>query len=102
MIRRPPRSTLFPYTTLFRSTAANATAASPSVNEGGTVGLTISPTFESDADTTNTRSDKHTSKLQSHSDLANHLLLEKKQKQAQIRNLTLRAGEHQRSLVDLY
>src|SRR5205807_729173 len=35
-------------------TAANATAAASSVNEGGTVGLNISPTYESDADATNT------------------------------------------------
>src|SRR5260370_30817722 len=51
MIRRPPRSTLFPYTTLFRS---DAVAVSSSVNEDGTVALTITPTFESDPDATNT------------------------------------------------
>src|SRR5436190_18170400 len=66
MIRRPPRSTLFPYTTLFRSRwrAAFATATS--------CGSTTS------AAPASPRSEEHTSELQSHSDLVCRLLLEKK------------------------
>src|SRR5438132_7897991 len=86
MIRRPPRSTLFPYTTLFRSSKTRGacgghnsrtrplatpapptpppTAASAAPCEGGSGG----------------RSEEHTSELQSHSDLVCRLLLEKKKK----------------------
>src|SRR5437667_8803304 len=68
MIRRPPRSTLFPYTTLFRSSApdASSTTAVP----GGTVRTRSSPALP--------RSEEHTSELQSHHDLVCRLLLEKK------------------------
>src|SRR5436190_10993437 len=69
MIRRPPRSTLFPYTTLFRS---GQTAA----NELGSRGQRASAEIE-DTDPA-TRSEEHTSELQSHSELVCRLLLEKK------------------------
>src|SRR5260221_5130783 len=64
MIRRPPRSTLFPYTTLFRSLARaqQQHVAGRQRHEFGHVG----------------RSEEHTSELQSHSDLVCRLLLEKK------------------------
>src|SRR5947207_3577065 len=70
MIRRPPRSTLFPYTTLFRS-------------RGGTRASEQRPDHQ--ARTTRVfwsglRSEEHTSELQSHSDLVCRLLLEKKKK----------------------
>src|SRR2546428_9875010 len=67
MIRRPPRSTLFPYTTLFRSEAAvyHATRVPPP-----------SPPWSWQALTS--RSEEHTSELQSRSDLVCRLLLEKK------------------------
>src|SRR5438034_10413806 len=70
MIRRPPRSTLFPYTTLFRSARrvvadAPRTMRSPRVVSGSA---------------TRSRSEEHTSELQSHSDLVCRLLLEKKKK----------------------
>src|SRR5579875_1530065 len=65
MIRRPPRSTLFPYTTLFRSGAVPATAPGPSSRRRR---LPPGPP----------RSEEHTSELQSHSDLVCRLLLEKK------------------------
>src|SRR2546430_8345399 len=75
MIRRPPRSTLFPYTTLFRSPAA-ATAA-PRVSGG--VGEQARPcagvAIEQGAPP---RSEEHTSELQSQSNLVCRLLLEKK------------------------
>src|SRR5438034_8311149 len=72
MIRRPPRSTLFPYTTLFRSPYASRALA-----DGNTIvyaGSSRGPTCYT------TRSEEHTSELQSHSDLVCRLLLEKKKK----------------------
>src|SRR5688572_30864806 len=67
MIRRPPRSTLFPYTTLFRSRLCAARrAAAPDRRR-------ILPWFSS-------RSEEHTSELQSQSNLVCRLLLEKKKK----------------------
>src|ERR1022692_1063915 len=67
MIRRPPRSTLFPYTTLFRSKAMTGCAANPS-----SCGF---------PDASNTgRSEEHTSELQSPCNLVCRLLLEKKKK----------------------
>src|SRR5438034_4529422 len=76
MIRRPPRSTLFPYTTLFRSpfdaSAAPATiAAAPCTSSSG-------PGIAPPARVPSGRSEEHTSELQSHSDLVCRLLLEKK------------------------
>src|SRR2546430_6041353 len=70
MIRRPPRSTLFPYTTLFRS-AMTGGAPSPS-----TVKLPLFSPFYSRVP----RSEEHTSELQSQSNLVCRLLLEKKKK----------------------
>src|SRR5882762_10399815 len=64
MIRRPPRSTLFPYTTLFRS-SSNRTAA----DCGPSPPADPAPRF---------RSEEHTSELQSHLNLVCRLLLEKK------------------------
>src|SRR6202051_5297896 len=65
MIRRPPRSTLFPYTTLFRSGLCGAGLFRP--DRAGRVGLS-----------TSARSEEHTSELQSHEHLVCRLLLEKK------------------------
>src|SRR5438132_7866613 len=69
MIRRPPRSTLFPYTTLFRS-VAEGLARDPSANGRAAATGRSRPV----------RSEEHTSELQSHSDLVCRLLLEKKKK----------------------
>src|SRR5260221_6941712 len=69
MIRRPPRSTLFPYTTLFRS----ALCVSNHACNGS--GISSSETRTSPG---GVRSEEHTSELQSHSDLVCRLLLEKK------------------------
>src|SRR2546430_5417498 len=93
MIRRPPRSTLFPYTTLFRSlsvaneartqirrplgTQARVTIAVVDTN-GVILGMVASrdaPVFGADV---SVRSEEHTSELQSQSNLVCRLLLEKK------------------------
>src|SRR2546428_3128257 len=86
MIRRPPRSTLFPYTTLFRSglgvAMAVPSASGPASRAGATfrdvrtnpkiwAGWIVAPAREA-------RSEEHTSELQSRSDLVCRLLLEKK------------------------
>src|SRR5438132_10091567 len=68
MIGRPPRSTLFPYTTLFRSSCPASTARIP---PGRLRGCSIE-------DGQVERSEEHTSELQSHSELVCRLLLEKK------------------------
>src|SRR5260221_8755706 len=77
MIRRPPRSTLFPYTTLFRSVFEKR---QPHIRGGVHEPLAreeIERKFDSNA---RYRSEEHTSELQSHSDLVCRLLLEKKKK----------------------
>src|SRR2546429_3759025 len=84
MIRRPPRSTLFPYTTLFRSnilTGGGATGAAlvrhPDVQRIGFVGSV--PTGRAIArEAASGRSEEHTSELQSRLHLVCRLLLEKK------------------------
>src|SRR2546427_3448718 len=75
MIRRPPRSTLFPYTTLFRSLECGRTPASSLVTTclQGDVNTCL---FH--YETTCLRSEEHTSELQSQSNLVCRLLLEKK------------------------
>src|SRR5438034_11704041 len=78
MIRRPPRSTLFPYTTLFRSKLAKGKPVEPPesvVLLSENHGLAVSSVLKVIA-----RSEEHTSELQSHSDLVCRLLLEKKKK----------------------
>src|SRR5688572_32343203 len=96
MIRRPPRSTLFPYTTLFRSIARqprhrsgrhpHCAGGAPPGNgtglEGGAPPGRRS-TFQS-------RSEEHTSELQSQSNLVCRLLLEKKKKKNNITKSTTR------------
>src|SRR2546430_5449177 len=71
MIRRPPRSTLFPYTTLFRS-------APESMIVPVLPPLSLSVIAPPDVVTAITRSEEHTSELQSQSNLVCRLLLEKK------------------------
>src|SRR5690349_23993454 len=79
MIRRPPRSTLFPYTTLFRSRlrALGEAKVSPFARLGYTGS---SQTFDDPRDPGEDRSEEHTSELQSRRDLVCRLLLEKKKK----------------------
>src|SRR5688572_31874056 len=93
MIRRPPRSTLFPYTTLFRSRAA-ATQWHAPIGGGGSIGTHSKCTGRPRAPSacfrspTAPRSEEHTSELQSQSNLVCRLLLEKKKKQIKINNKT--------------
>src|SRR2546430_9991478 len=70
MIRRPPRSTLFPYTTLFRSLGERNARPGRNPLAGG----------EGVGDRQRVRSEEHTSELQSQSNLVCRLLLEKKKK----------------------
>src|SRR5690349_23893314 len=88
MLRRPPRSTLFPYTTLFRSLRINLGENSPSGSAPtgtGTLGSRVSRRT-TPVSTRYTvapqapRSEEHTSELQSRRDLVCRLLLEKKKK----------------------
>src|SRR5260370_31988683 len=92
MIRRPPRSTLFPYTTLFRSnwkaTEPHWTAASSPFDSkfslilvyarSGLVAFSVYRTLRIAGVHENERSEEHTSELQSHLNLVCRLLLEKK------------------------
>src|SRR2546430_11296240 len=95
MIRRPPRSTLFPYTTLFRSAAAQREEIERLARE---IPILLSPNMsvavnvafrvlgemarllgeDYDVEITEVRSEEHTSELQSQSNLVCRLLLEKK------------------------
>src|SRR2546430_5459619 len=86
MIRRPPRSTLFPYTTLFRSLATRTQLLPPDQirDEFARLQVIVDKTAgpqERDAMALLTeRSEEHTSELQSQSNLVCRLLLEKKKK----------------------
>src|SRR2546427_5932340 len=82
MIRRPPRSTLFPYTTLFRSLMPDAprvggiTPFLQIAAQAELAHLSLAPHFAMELH----RSEEHTSELQSQSNLVCRLLLEKKKK----------------------
>src|SRR2546430_13649775 len=88
MIRRPPRSTLFPYTTLFRSVNAAKAMAGVTVDALGDPSLIARAKADHQARTEVTpytcplpadvRSEEHTSELQSQSNIVCRLLLEKK------------------------
>src|SRR2546429_7228130 len=82
MIRRPPRSTLFPYTTLFRSWTAeyfDALTGEHRVAGGRVLGVPV-PNQEPELPGPLPRSEEHTSELQSRLHLVCRLLLEKKKK----------------------
>src|SRR2546422_2136716 len=86
MIRRPPRSTLFPYTTLFRSHLVLAHAGG---DDGGAARVTIElldhvAGLDQGTRAVVVRSEEHTSELQSRLHLVCRLLLEKKKKNKQI------------------
>src|SRR2546427_4320841 len=99
MIRRPPRSTLFPYTTLFRSAAVGGECGAVGLLADAAVavrhGLGAGPQFIGDgaaqAAAGQGRSEEHTSELQSQSNLVCRLLLEKKKKKNKRRETRYRA-----------
>src|SRR5258706_8764370 len=95
MIRRPPRSTLFPYTTLFRSSLSSRLRRS-------TIALTSSERSFVDI---RRRSEEHTSELQSLTNLVCRLLLEKKKKrETRVKNTTKPRpeGPHKRGAFRCY
>src|SRR5260221_10758543 len=87
MIRRPPRSTLFPYTTLFRSLHDGVCERKVEVHRN------LVPTANDCRGAVVTRSEEHTSELQSHSDLVCRLLLEKKKKKRKDETIQLFDGD---------
>src|SRR3712207_8730587 len=93
MIRRPPRSTLFPYTTLFRSSPPSSepgcwsetatgvwSLAATSTSDSTATTSSLPPTEDPRSSRTCARSEEHTSELQSRQYLVCRLLLEKKKK----------------------
>src|SRR5438477_5782081 len=76
MIRRPPTSSLFPYTTLFRSLAAPTLVIKPEIGAASFATRRFAA-----GDPAALRSEEHTSELQSHVNLVCRLLLEKKNHQ---------------------
>src|SRR5690242_21878951 len=81
MIRRPPRSTLFPYTTLFRSCQLRNVVGQVVGEEAPDVRERGAPLLHRGHEHPALRSEEHTSELQSHVNLVCRLLLEKKKKQ---------------------
>src|SRR5260221_3982519 len=94
MIRRPPRSTLFPYTTLFRSGTASHEGVCSRTENKQSSNLLTSCNLEDCL-----RSEEHTSELQSHSDLVCRLLLEKKKNATQSLRL-IRSSLHTLHMTD--
>src|SRR5260370_31369145 len=100
MNRRPPRSTLFPYTTLFRSlTCVSSTPIHPLTPTyggrkylSGSFLISMAWTPGSAGSHTAMRSEEHTSELQSHLNLVCRLLLEKKNKYSACLDTALHAG----------
>src|SRR3712207_7851498 len=90
MIRRPPRSTLFPYTTLFRSGCTSACGSSRSGAGAARTGWCSTPPgtgTSATRSTSSSRSEEHTSELQSRQYLVCRLLLEKKKNYKSIHHL---------------
>src|SRR3712207_7256904 len=80
MIRRPPRSTLFPYTTLFRSASSPLDDFDAIERWEGVAPVARGATIYPDDPVAGTRSEEHTSELQSRQYLVCRLLLEKKKR----------------------
>src|SRR2546430_4093583 len=93
MIRRPPRSTLFPYTTLFRSRGKRSRDGGEGDLYSTEAIIIMSPADESPP-ARRRRSEEHTSELQSQSNLVCRLLLEKKKRFAQLQAYVERTFRH--------
>src|SRR2546430_9169403 len=101
MIRRPPRSTLFPYTTLFRSCVPAPRmwrTDNPVCPRSADRQDCLSSTFGRPLYTTS-RSEEHTSELQSQSNLVCRLLLEKKKKKETLLHISFIRHQQQRRTV---
>src|SRR5438034_2324093 len=97
MIRRPPRSTLFPYTTLFRSRSSDCHLVFEiPVPQWCPETSVVWYRFHQALPSWHQRSEEHTSELQSHSDLVCRLLLEKKKKKKN------KIQKNQKSNTDMY
>src|SRR5688572_31329726 len=95
MIRRPPRSTLFPYTTLFRSDVLEAIAQRRHLDgEDIEAVVEILAHLAVGDGTGGIRSEEHTSELQSQSNLVCRLLLEKKKKKKRQLHVPQRIRPH--------
>src|SRR5258708_13737795 len=98
MIRRPPRSTLFPYTTLFRSFPPRPSRADRrarrAVVRARAASRVAAPRRSDRRKTASARSEEHTSELQSPDHLVCRLLLEKKKKKKQVTS----ANQHTNAL----
>src|SRR5690606_41789430 len=92
MIRRPPSSTLFPYTTLFRSLKIPHLGVGRGLGQQGDVAVRVvvngaqGPVDDRDPLLDGLRSEEHTSELQSRENLVCRLLLEKKKRKIKMRN----------------
>src|SRR5437899_9925197 len=95
MIRRPPRSTLFPYTTLFRSPGKRCEILSRDSRQVSTILTGSRLLYTSPSASTGGRSEEHTSELQSLRHLVCRLLLEKKKKKKKKINTKIKTTETQ-------
>src|SRR5256885_3316493 len=96
MIRRPPRSTLFPYTTLFRSLWKQGVGSTIHCVAGDATGIILAAAVTAALG----RSEEHTSELQSPCNLVCRLLLEKKKKQIYTPQLHVPAALTRNHMLD--
>src|SRR2546427_6372827 len=97
MIRRPPRSTLFPYTTLFRSSLACLSLGELKKLSDADVFKVLCARYRCPLNIG--RSEEHTSELQSQSNLVCRLLLEKKKKQIMTVAISIHISRHRQTVV---
>src|SRR5437763_13491404 len=101
MIRPPPRSTLFPYTTLFRSTRSSfARSVSRAWTPGSSGHRRTARRHSSTSPVTPSRSEEHTSELQSPMYLVCRLLLEKKKKTNNEQNKVIYMEQTRTPIID--
>src|SRR5687768_18207974 len=99
MIRRPPRSTLFPYTTLFRSQRTTPTASAISLTARR---RSASRSRWDRSSSESGRSEEHTSELQSRLHLVCRLLLEKKKKKKKQKKSHITQKKHKTNIIQTY
>src|SRR2546430_10042172 len=101
MIRRPPRSTLFPYTTLFRSRSPGGGLAATAARTSTSCARSVCSDMVS-GQTLRARSEEHTSELQSQSNLVCRLLLEKKKEHSSTRTAAYGSSQRRRSTQSVW